>query len=219
MRLIATCVIGNLHWAHKSVESMREYASKSGADFLEVKWFHDRDNKYNGNVYYVLVDLLRRLRDQNYYTEILALDCDTLIMNDCPNMFDIPGDLVAAPDQPWPVKDARYKAWVARNFPTSTENDIELDVLPYFNSGVLLFRLEALRRMNLEGPYPDDYPPDQDYLNMRAGEAGISINWLTNQFNQRNLSDRQWAIKYNHILHFIGPQKTRLIEFANFLKT
>ena len=218
MRLVATCVVGNLPWAHKSVASMREYASKVGADFHEVKWFPDKDKVYNGNLYYVLVSMLKRLREQDYYTEVLALDCDTLIMKDCPNLFEMSGDLLCAQDQPWPVKDARYLAWLGRNFPTSSECAIAADAkLPYFNSGVLLFRVEALRRMNLDGPYPDDYPPDQDYLNMRVGKAALNVTWLTNHFNQRHLGDRTWAVRYNHILHFIGPQKNDLIEFANFL--
>jgi hypothetical protein len=198
---------------------MREYASKVGADFHEVKWFPDRDRLYNGSAYFVLVDFLKRIRQQDYYTEVLTLDCDTLIMKGCPNLFEMSGDLLCAQDQPWPVKDARYLAWLMRNFPASSECAVvENEKLPYFNSGVLLFRVDALRRMNLDGPYPNDYPPDQDYLNMRVGEAALDVTWLTNHFNQRHLSDRAWAVGHNHILHFIGPQKKDLMEFDRFLR-
>lgn len=214
MRLVATCIVGALPHAKYCVNSLREYASNVGADYAEMKWFPRLHTEYNGNIYWVVVDFLRRFSEQEYYTEILITDCDVLILPGCPNLFDLPGDLICAQDQPWPVKDQRYLAWVSRNFPNSSELSGS-EGLPYFNSGVLLFRLDALRRMDLSGPYPDDYPPDQDYLNMRVGECGLDVNWVGNEFNQRNLSDPVGAIRNNHILHFIN-QKNKMERYHAF---
>jgi lipopolysaccharide biosynthesis glycosyltransferase len=217
MRLIVTFAIGGMPWVGPSVASMRAYASKVGADFHEVKWFPDESSKpYSGKPVWAFVDFLKRFREQDYYKELLVLDCDVLILPSCPNLFEMGGDLICSPDQAWPTKDDRYKEWVAKYFPDSTENDHGVEGL-YFNAGILLFRLEALRTLNLEPPYPDEMGYDQDFLNMRTSEAGISITWVGEEYNQRNVGDRQWTLANNHILHFVGGGKARLMDYANFL--
>lgn len=208
-RLVATCIIGKLTGAEFCVEALREYASKSGADYHEMKWMHNIHDEYHGHPNWCVVDFLRHFAAQDFYTEVLVVDCDVLIRKTCPNLFDLPGDLVCAPDQCWPTKDERYRAWLSRNFPNSPEVKKDGDL--YFNAGVLLFRLDALRRMDLRGPYPDDYALDQDFLNMRAGEAGLDITWLDERFNQRWLPS-PGEVGNNQILHFIG-QKHRMEEF------
>jgi len=217
MRLIVTFAIGGMPWVGASVASMRAYASKVGADFHEVKWFPDESGKpYNNNPVWAFVDFLKRFREQDYYKELLVLDCDVLILPSCPDLFEMDGDLICSSDQAWPTKDGRYKKWVAKYFPESTENACG-DGDPYFNAGILLFRLEALRTLNLEPPYPDEMGYDQDFLNMRTSEAGISITWVGEEYNQRNVDDRQWTLANNHILHFVGGGKARLMDYANFL--
>jgi len=217
MRLIVTFAIGGMPWASASIASMRDYASKVGADFHEVKWFPEESSKpYNGNPVWAFVDFLKRFREQDYYKEVLVLDCDVLILPSCPNLFETRGDLVCALDQAWTTKDDRYKKWIAEHYPDSTENASSIDD-PYFNAGVLLFRLDALCSLNLDPPYPDSYAYDQDFLNMRTAEAGIDITWIGEEYNQRNVGDRQWAIANNHILHFVGGGKEQLTEYADFL--
>jgi hypothetical protein len=234
MRLIVTFAIGDMPWVGPSVESMREYASKVGADFHEVKWFPDESGKpYNNNPVWAFVDFLKRFREQDYYKEVLVLDCDVLVLPSCPNLFDIEGDLICSLDQVWPVKDGRYKEWIAKYFPESVENTRGVED-PYFNAGILLFRLEALRALDLDPPYPDEGCWDQDFLNMRTAEAGIEITWVGEEYNQRNVDECQWpestgeplkkstileTAANNHILHFVGwrNNKDRLIEYANIL--
>jgi len=196
---------------------MRDYASKVGADFHEVKWFPEESSKpYNGNPVWAFVDFLKRFREQDYYKEVLVLDCDVLILPSCPNLFETRGDLVCALDQAWTTKDDRYKKCIFENYTATTENASSIDD-PYFNAGVLLFRLDALCSLNLDPPYPDSYAYDQDFLNMRTAEAGIDITWIGEEYNQRNVGDRQWAIANNHILHFVGGGKEQLTEYADFL--
>lgn len=217
MRLIVTFAIGGMPWAAASIASMRGYASKVGADFHEVKWFPAESSRpYKGNPNWAFVDFLKRFREQDYYKEVLVLDCDVLILPSCPNLFETRGDLVCALDQAWTTKDDRYKKWIVEHFPDSTENASSIDD-PYFNAGVLLFRLEALRSLNLDPPYPDSYAYDQDFLNMRTAEAGIGITWIGEEYNQRNVNDRQWTLANNHILHFVGGAKRQLTEYADFL--
>jgi len=201
-----------------SVSSMRGYASKVGADFHEVKWFPDESSKpYNGKPVWAFIDFLKRFREQDYYKELLVLDSDVLILSSCPDLFERKGGLVCALDQVWPKKDNRYREWVAKHFPDSTENESVVDE-PYFNAGVLLFRLDALRTINFDPPYPDEMGYDQDFLNMRVAEAGIDVTWVGEEYNQRNVDDRQKTITNNHILHFVGGGKERLMEYADFLR-
>ena len=217
MRLIVTFAIGGMPWVDASVASMRGYASKVGADFHEVKWFPEESGKsYNGNPVWAFVDFLKRFQEQDYYKEVLVLDCDVLILPSCPNLFETRGDLVCALDQAWTTKDDRYKKWIAKHYPDSTENASSLDD-PYFNAGVLLFRLDALRALNFDPPYPNEMGYDQDFLNMRTAEAGIDITWIGEEYNQRNVNDRQWTLANNHILHLVGGGKERLMDYADFL--
>ncbi len=58
---------------------------------------------------------------------------------------------------------------------------------------------------------------DQDFLNMRTAEAGIDITWIGEEYNQRNVNDRQWTLANNHILHLVGGGKERLMDYADFL--
>lgn len=200
-RLIVTFVIGKLLYAEWCLPSMREYASRCGADFLEVKWLHEIDKEYHGNPNWSCVHFLKAFARQDHYGEVLMLDADVLVLDECPNLFDMPGDLICVPDSAWPEKDDRYRNWLSRNYPNSSELGVKG---AYFNAGVLLFRREAVARMDLAGPYPDDYANDQDFLNMRAGEAGLDVKWLGYEFNQRHVSNVAHTIRHNHILHFVG---------------
>jgi hypothetical protein len=207
MRLLTTFVIGRLPWFEHLLPSFRRYASSSGADFQEVKWFPEMGTEFHGNPNWSCVAFLKRFARQDYYSDVLFLPS-------CPNLFDFPGDLVCVPDAAWPLKDDRYWSWVERNYPQSCELKAEGS---YFNAGVLLFRLDAVRKMNLEGPYPDDYPNDQDYLNMRVGEAKLDITWIGPEYNQRQVWDRHSALVNNHVLHFVGRSKDQVPAYTRFL--
>lgn len=214
MRLIVTFVIGHLPWSEPLIKNYRDYASKSGADFLEIKWFPECSEHYHGNPNWSCVEFLKKFALQDYYTEVLMIDCDVMFLPSCPNLFEIPGGLVCSPDQAWSSKDLRYKEWLERNYPSSPELH---ENGKYFNAGVLLFRRDEVRKLDLAGPYPDDYANDQDFLNMRVGEAGIPVTWLGFEFNQREVWDRQKALSGNHILHFVGNAKSEIEHFARFL--
>lgn len=213
-RLITTFVIGKLAHVEHTLPAMREYASKCEADFLEVKWLHDDDGYFHNNPNYSCVEHLRYFGEQNYYDEVLMLDADVLPLPWAPVLFDLPGDLLCDADQAWPTKDARYRAWLSRNYPDSSEMTAEG---PYFNAGVLLFRRDAAQKLDLRPPYPHDYANDQDLLNMRVGEAGLSVNWLGPEFNQRHVRKSPLSVlRANHILHFVGC-KDEIPKYAKLI--
>ncbi len=215
-RLLVTFVIGKLDWAQPLIPFMRGYASRTGADFLEVKWFPQQKEEYHGNPNWSCVQFLKDFVRQTRYEEVLMVDSDVLFLPSCPNLFDTPGDLVCSPDQAWRSKDQRYRDWLARNYPDSPELTAEG---PYFNAGVLLFRRDAVAKLDLAGPYPNDYANDQDFLNMRVGEAELDVRWLDDKFNQRHVGHRQKALAENHILHFVGGAKSHIEPYTTFLQT
>ena len=201
-RLITTFLIGQLDCAKYTIPYMREYASKCTADFLEVKWLYDFDGAFHNNPCYSCVQQVRNFAQQDYYDELLMLDIDVMPLSWAPVIFDIPGDLLCAADQAWPTKDERYHAWVRRNYPDSVEVSAEG---PYFNAGVLLFRRDAARKLDLRPPYPNDFANDQDLLNMRAAEAGLDVKWIGDDFNQRNVKGSCMSVlREANILHFCG---------------
>ncbi len=213
-RLIATFVIGKLDWAEPMIPFMRAYASRTGADFLEVKWFPEQGIDYPNKATWVVVEFLKDFIRQDRYDEVLLLDADVLVLPSCPNLFEKPGDLLCAPDQAWPVRDERFWQWLDRHFPGNPFHGVSG---PYFNSGVLLIRKEAALWLNLEGPYPVDHPTDQNFLNLRSLEARLDVRWLGYEFNQRDFSDPQKAIRENHILHFVGKAKDRIPDILPLL--
>jgi lipopolysaccharide biosynthesis glycosyltransferase len=87
------------------------------------------------------------------------------------------------PDHYWPVKDKRYRDYVEKHWPEKAGNIH--DGQPYFNAGVLLVRLSARGKIDLSGPYPDDFQHDQDYLNMRVENSDLKPVFLDQRWNQR----------------------------------
>lgn len=214
-RLITTFLIGSLDCANYTIPYMREYASRCTADFLEVKWLYDFDGRFHGNPCYSCVQQLVNFAQQDYYDELLMLDIDVLPLPWAPSLFDMEGDVLCSPDQAWPVKDERYHSWISRNYPDSSEIDAEG---PYFNAGVLLFRRDAARKLDLDPPYPNDFANDQDFLNMRVAEAGLSVNWLGEDFNQRHVGGGcMQTLRDANILHFCGC-KHEAKRYYEFLK-
>lgn len=212
-RQIVTFAIGYREHLDMTVESMRKYASEVGADFCEMKFFPEMDGTYNGNPCYSCVEWLKFFARQEYYDEVLMLDDDVLIAPGSPNIFEKVGDMACVTDAAWRRKDTRYRCWLRRNFPAHVSTTD--DNAPYFNAGVLLFRKQAATRMDLEGPYPDDFANDQDFLNMRSEEAGLDINWLGDDYNWRDVDNRRETARA-HFLHFVGGQKHNIKYWFDF---
>lgn len=201
------------------MKSMRQYAAKVGADFSEIKTPR-RPHIYNGNPAWECVEILRSFVAQEYYDEILILDCDVVVTPSCPNLFDIAGDMLCVADVDG-VGGDRFGGWVSDFFPDSVAAS-QAACAPYFNAGVLLFRRDAALRLCLDGPYPNRWGFDQDYLNLRVLEAGINVTWLSAAFNyiwklsEESARPNSFSAigASQHIVHFVGDSKSRIKDFC-----
>lgn len=123
--------------------------------------------------YRILIPQL--FRNQN---KVLYLDCDTLIQDDVSKLFDIDmGETVlGAVHNLCNIKRAKYVTSV-----------LGLNEEQYFNSGVLLFNVEAFEAAGIKDmcfEYISQYKnlecPDQDILNLACVEQ---ITWLPDRWN------------------------------------
>ncbi|MBT4522960.1 MAG: hypothetical protein HOC23_23410 [Halieaceae bacterium] len=113
-----------------SIERARAYARRIGADYRLIT------EGYPG--YAPHFAILRAYEMQ--YEKIFAIDCDAIVMDECPDVFEI-GEFAAAADsntQPG-INPVYYQAGRKRSLGIRPEHI-------YFNSGVVLFTREFLDR-------------------------------------------------------------------------
>ncbi|GKQ42389.1 glycosyl transferase [Companilactobacillus sp. RD055328] len=171
--------------------------------------------RYPETIYYRL--LAHKYLPQEL-TKILYLDADILCINDITPLYqlNLGTDLYAA---------ASHQGLTQI---TDAINKVRLDTYEnegYFNSGVLLMNLSAIREKVTEQDIFNaikdhgDYLllPDQDILNYLYGKYIVSIpDELYNYDTRKNLMyqtisvgkwDINWVIKNNVFLHFCGKDK------------
>lgn len=150
--------------------------------------------------------------------KILYLDADILCINDITTLYELP------------MGDFLYGAASHTNLTnlTTVFNKARLntyDVEEYFNSGVLLMNVSAIRRevkaediyRFIEDNQLNLFLPDQDILNGLYGERILSLpDQLYNYDVRKNSTyelisrgqwDLDWVIEHTVLLHFCGKDK------------
>lgn len=149
---------------------------------------------------------------------ILYLDPDMLILNDLTSLYRMP------------MNQALYAACIHKGLiPLSSPvNKIRLSSYEsegYFNSGMLLMNLEAIRReVRAEDvfAYAQKHPhllilPDQDILNALYGSRILSVDETLYNYDARKFSEylvassgeknMRWVMQHTAVLHFCGKRK------------
>ncbi len=143
--------------------------------------------------------IVERLKKES---KALNLDCDLIVDGDIEEIFSIKmeGRMMCA------VHDVE----VERNYRFFRKNMAPSDKTRYFNTGVMLFDLEHLRKENallkecidILEKYPKDPFPDQSALNYLLNDKCLLIDRKYNRFPKRD-SKRGEAL----IWHFAGANK------------
>ena len=208
MRLVLTCNIGNLSYATYTIPFMQRYARRMEADFLELTT-RANPGSYGRTPTWAKMEAIRFLASQSRYTSLLIVDADVLIMPQCSDIFQHSQGLTSVvQDMGIPQVDDRFHRRCLELFNQAPMSG------PYFNSGVLVIPLDTARRCStlFKGPYPDEWPSDQDSLNWWLSRhekltwLPQSFNWLAPQFTDESLQQ--------HMVHFVGDYKSLIPDFV-----
>jgi lipopolysaccharide biosynthesis glycosyltransferase len=186
-----------------SVPLMKNYAHKTGADFIYNE--KDRKTKYPLFGKYQIFDLF----DQ--YDRILFLDIDILVRPDSPNIFEIvpdkkfaalaegslcdDGELLAR-------KELLDKIALAYKLEASSF-DITKN---YFNAGVFLAEKshKNLFSMPLENSIMSEITSEQNLLNLRLIHSNAKTYHLPMCFNYMPFRWSRWYLDDGYFIHYAG---------------
>ena len=211
---IAVCVIAANEYAEKQLDITRpkiiDYANKVNADYIEL----------TGDQFpeYPMFNKYRLSRVLHTYDCVLYLDCDIVIRDNCPNLFEAFNDKVAYFVDEWSImKNHNEKLYtgmknerdeIIKIFPEL--KDQNKDIEP--NGGVMLIHKEVAHRYHQPSrPYPKFWCFDQDYfiLNLQKEEYSI-IDW---RYNLEFVDYDFWSkLGSSYIIHVNGsrPESYRL---------
>lgn len=215
-RLITTAAIGHLPWLEYTRPYMLEYASQTGADFQEIKWFAEFE-EYGECNYFIMVEILKRFGQQDYYDELLFLDADVLVLPGSPNIFKEFDSIGMADDWYIPTQEGHFENWLKENKGDKIGYNPENI---YYNSGVIAVKHEVTKKISYEGPYPNRPWYDQDWLNDQLNRLEIKVDHLDRAWNYRELGEPEVALREGFFLHFCGEarEKGRVKEYVKLLE-
>jgi len=198
--LVFTLSIGSHHSkvSKLTLPSIKEYADKIGADFLNITEHNNEYITQKWNKFYIY-ELL------NKYKRILYLDTDLIIREDCPNLFDVvPENKLGmfnegkySPRFEYIQQASEYyqeplKAWKGN----------------FYNSGVMV--ISRIHKPIFKMPRGIDYvETDQPYINLRLINDEVKMMDLHYDFNRMDIMDTVCGISRlnSYIVHYAGAPK------------
>ncbi|MBO5286343.1 MAG: glycosyltransferase family 8 protein [Clostridia bacterium] len=135
------------------------------------------------------------------YDKAIYIDSDIVVLDDLTSLFDID------------IKDTLLGVVVdqvvsnAEPFKYYTKKHIGVDANHYFNSGVLLMNLSALRNFRLEEKFVsiikthvlETVAPDQDYLNYLCKDK---VTYLHAGWDKMSITDKDMPISDVKLIHY-----------------
>ena len=172
------------------------YAARCNADYVLF-------DKPVINYFSASMERMRLIEEEKWskeYDNILYLDCDVIISNECPNLFEL-----------YPQKNLRAchslmsNEWLLKKETTMVNEFGEDKILnQYFNGGVLLFHkstLEAMRgKLDYRGRFRTYAFDDQSELNWVVMENDIPITMMGREYNSKPSPTAMMT-------HYLGNQK------------
>jgi len=200
---------------------MRKYAQRIGADFFVLR------ESTRKPPHLAKYDLLTMANTAGYQ-KILYVDADVYIRRGVPNIFD---HYENALFNELPQKDEWFEPWQTKTVTTYKEQiDPEFEIgNPYYNTGVMVFNKDGLRRLcqELEKVQEHKTVPiyyEQHELNLLLKKAGLPESNLHERWNtyasMRDLNDRKLIDSY--FIHTPGmtiPEQrvTKLQQIVTYL--
>ena len=186
-------------------KKIRKYNKKNiKIEFVDLRdYINDISDKLYTRDYYTNTTYFRLFLPNLYpeYDKIIYIDCDTILVEDIANLYDIDIEdnlLGAAPDDVIGTEPI---------FAEYAEKVVGVkDYHNYFNAGVLIMNLDELRKINFQdkfiyllGTVKYSVAQDQDYLNhiCKGRVKIIDGDWNAMPFNSKghkdyNLTDKPW---------------------------
>jgi ADP-heptose:LPS heptosyltransferase len=202
--LVLTISIGE-HYntvAQLSLPSIKKYAKKIGADFLNINEFNPEYITQKWNKFHIY-ELL------NKYKRILYLDVDILVREDCPNLFDI------VPENKLGMfNEGRYVPRFEFLQQASEYYDEPLKKWggKFYNSGVMV--ISRIHKQIFRLPRGQDFvETDQPYINLRINNDKIEMFDLDYRYNRMDILDTVCGISRldSYMVHYAGaPQDLQL---------
>lgn len=198
--LVLTISIGDYHneIAKLTLPSIKRYAKKIGADFLNINEFNPQYITQKWNKFHIH-DLL------NQYKRILYLDIDILIREDTPNLFDIvPEDKLGMFNEGRYAPRLEYLQQAAEYY-GETLNKWNGK---FYNSGVMVITRKHKHIFKM--PKGIDFvETDQPFINLRIQNDKVDMFDLDYKFNRMDILDKFCGISRldSYIVHYAGAPK------------
>lgn len=181
-----------------SQEKAKAYAKRCGADYVLF-------DKPVINFFSASMERMRLIEEDKWaeeYDNVLYLDCDAIIEDNCPDLFDL-----------YPQKTLRvcpalmHKKYIVGKEKTMTHKfGAERMLKEYFNAGVILFHKSTLKAMKGKLDYRGRFNTyafdDQSELNYVRFDNNIPMTMMHRKFNDR---PGRGAM----ITHYLGNMKRR----------
>lgn len=186
-----------------TLPSIKKYAAKIGADFLNVTEVKKEYITQKWNKFYIH-ELL------NDYKRILYLDIDLIIREDCPSLFDI------VPESKLGMfNEGRYSPRLDYLLQAS---EYYKEPLPkwngkFYNSGVMVISRKHKQLFKLPNGI-DFVETDQPYINLRIQKDKIEMFDLHYNFNRMDILDKFCGISRlnSYIVHYAGAPAEMIFD-------
>lgn len=198
--LVLTISIGEYYnkVAELTLPSIKKYAEKIGADFLNIDGHNPEYITQKWNKFHIH-NLL------NKYNRIIYFDIDLIIREDCPNLFDVvPENKLGMFNEgrfearyPWVEQASEYydepvKKWNGK----------------FYNSGVMV--ISRIHKQIFKLPKGIDFvETDQPYINLRIINDKVEMYDLDFRFNRMDMLDKFCGISRldSYVVHYAGAPK------------
>jgi len=203
--LVLTISIGDYYneLAKHTLPSIKKYADKIGADFLNISEFNPNYITQKWNKFYIS-ELL------NKYKRILYLDIDLIIREDTPSLFDIvPEDKLGM------FNEGRYASRYEYLEQASEYYGEPLKKWggKFYNSGVMV--ISRIHKNIFRLPKGIDFvETDQPYINLRINNDKVEMFDLDYKFNRMDLLDKFIGISRldSYIVHYAGAPRNVIMD-------
>lgn len=186
-----------------TLPSIKKYAEKIGADFLNVIEFNENYITQKWNKFYIY-ELL------NKYKRVLYLDIDLIIREDCPNLFDIvPESKLGMFDEGRYAPRLEYLQQASEYY----KEELKKWNGAFFNSGVMV--ISRRHKQLFKMPVGIDFvETDQPYINLRIQRDNYDMFHLDYKFNRMDILDKFCGISRldSYIVHYAGAPKEIIFD-------
>jgi len=204
--LVLTVSVGELYNQISEINShlMESYAEKIGADFLNIQ---EENPKYISQKWqkFQIFDLLLK------YDRILFLDCDIIVRDDTPNIFNIvPHTKLGMFNEGRFSSRGVFIENASSYYEEPLKNEWEGN---YYNSGVMVISKCHRNLFKLPTKGPDESPSDQAYINLRILNDGIEMFDLDWKYNRMAIMDKFLGINRldSYLVHYAGAPSELII--------